>query len=191
MHFEALWLQSGIVLLEVAALVLALVLVRRRAVTPLVVFGGVILVAQGGTLLLMHLPSEGATPPALQVLSLYASIAPFTVLLIYVCVMQARRYMTARNNDRLRTWFLRAPYVCGGSFSAAFLGDIAVWPPLFESTRGISVVGFFIEAQHYVIGVVYASVASLVFFGAAKAGSGLPILVRDSRTFSGGSLLRD
>lgn len=172
MQYSALQLQAAIMFVLAALPVVALVLARRRVVAPLVAFGAMILLARAVGYALGYVGSEVTPPRLMQVLIEYVRLAPPAVLIVYVCSLQARRYRVARNNDLLRWWFQRAPYVIGAAILFGFVGDLAVQPPLLESMQGIPAAAFLFEFPRIAVPSVYAGLASFVFVGAARVGSG-------------------
>lgn len=173
---QTLWLQTAFIFLEGALLVGALITARRGRVAPLVVFGALVLLTRGLGSVGSYLAIEEGASPVMQVLILYARILPNTVLLVYVCAMQAHRYRAARNNDLVRVWFRRALYVHGAAYLVSFAGDLFFAVPLLEGTKSIPVAAFLFEAPGYALGIVYGSTASVVFIWAARGSSGPPRL---------------
>lgn len=173
---QTLWLQTAFIFIQGAALVGAVILTRRGLVAPLVIFGAVMLFSRGLGALVSYFVFEAGAAPVMEVLAHYARIAPNTVLLIYVCMMQARRYRAVRNNDLLRVWFRRALYVHGALYLISLVGDL-MWPAaLLRGAEGIPSAAFLFEAPGYVLGIVYGGIASAVFFGTARAEAGPPRL---------------
>lgn len=170
------WLQSAYVWLSAMALVLALILARRGVVAPLVVLGAVILGARASGFLLAYLGASEGVGPAMQVLIHYARTVPIVFLLLYACLMQAKRYRAARDNDRLRRLFLWVFYFQGAALSVNFVGDLVSGPALLESPPSMPALSFWFSIPNYVFGTVFAGVAAYVFFGSSRIGSGPPDL---------------
>jgi hypothetical protein len=55
-------------------------------------------------------------------------------------------------------------------------GDLLAPAPLLEGGEDISPTAFFFEAPGYILGIVYGSIASVVFLGTARAKEGPPLL---------------
>ncbi len=189
MQLQELWSQSATVFFVAAVSVVALALARRKVVAPLVVFGAAFLVTRTlGFILAYFVSAEGASPVT-QVLTHYARIAPSVLLLIYACLILARRYRTARNNDVLRVGFLWVPYVHGGTVLVNLVGDLVVRPPLLEGSRGIPASSFLVSVPNYATAIVYASLAAYVFVRAARPGAGLLSLRQRLQNFFWGVAL--
>lgn len=173
---QALWLQTAFIFIQGAALVGAVILTRRGHVAPLVIFGAAMLFSRGLGALVSYFTFAASTAPVVEVLAHYVRIAPNVVLLIYVCMMQARRYRAVRNNNLLRVWFRRALYVHGALYLISLVGDL-IWPAaLLKGAQSIPPAAFLFEAPGYVLGIAYGSIASVVFLGTARTKSGPPRL---------------
>ncbi len=173
MQLQELWLQTGMVFFLAAASAAALYVARRRVVAPLVVFGTLFLAGRAAGFLLAYFVSDSpATTPLVQVLTHYARILPSVLLLIYACVVLARRYRAARSRDLLRVWLRRAPYVHGGAVLLNLAGDLILRPPLLEGSRGIPAASFWLSVPNYATAVGYALICCVVFIGAARSGEG-------------------
>ncbi len=174
---QALWVQTAYIFFVAAALLLALMVGRRGVMGLLVGFGVIILFTRGLRAVLSYFADQAEATPLLQVLVHYARITPNTVLLVYVCMMLARRYKAARSRDWLRVWFRRAPYVHGAAYLVSLVGDLVWQAPVVEGDETIPVEAFLAEAPGYALGMVYGGAAAVVFFGAARS-SGGPALLR-------------
>jgi hypothetical protein len=166
MTAQALFAQAAIIAFMGAALMGALLVARRGIVAPLVAFGALVLVGRACGFALNYFAAEGGVPPVLQVVHYHLRSLPIVVLTIYVCLMQARRYRAARNNDFIRALFLRVPYVYGGGFVLMFVWDLISQPPVLEYEKSVPVSGALAQAAWFAVATVYGGLAALVFFRA-------------------------
>lgn len=173
MTAQALFVQMAIIAFIGAALVGALFVARRGRVAPLVAFGGAVLVTRAGGFALNYYFAADEPPPVwLQAPQTWARAAPIVVLTTYVCLMQARRYRAARDNDFIRWLFRHALGIYGGLFVVMFAWDCVTQPPLLEYDSGYPVASWVVETAWHVTGTLYALLAAFVFFSAARGTRG-------------------
>lgn len=189
-EYQVSQLQLATLVAVVAVMPLGFVAVfRRRTVAPVVTFGVLVGVLDALGFALGYLGSEGTLTPRLQVLINYLKDAPASIVVVYTCLMQVRRYKTARSGDRLRGWFKRSPYVIGLAFLCGLVLELVIVPPVLESEKRLPALAFFFESARYVSLAFYAALASFVFFGAAVDKSGSLTLNQRLQNLFGGIAL--
>lgn len=145
-----------------------ILLVRRGAIPPVVIFAVLVGLIGACFFVISYLTADQSLPRIVQVGIKLLRDLPIVLIVCYVCLLQARRYTLARSSAWLRKWFGRAPYVIGVGYLTGGVVEFVVRPPFLESDAGLPAAVLFSDTLALVPLAAYAGAAAIVFSVAAR-----------------------
>ncbi len=172
-HYQVAQLQQAALdVVLVVGLLSYLLFVRRSVVSPVAAIGVLIGVVGASSFVVSYLAADRDLSPVVQVAVKLLRDLPAVLVVCYTCLMQSRRYSLVVNNDRLHSWFGRAVYVIGAGFLVGGGVELIVRPPVLESDENLPAWILISDATVLTPLVVYAALASYVFFGTLWGNAG-------------------